>query len=184
MVWHRVTTEEQDRARTVNLEAFLMDYDFERFDILERGYLVDKKTGIVINCKKSWWYDNSPGSLHKNGNAIDFLVYVEGYNFTDAVMKLLAFEDMCDKKEQKTRLTIEEIEPEAIEYTMGTAITELKNIIAMHNDSRETLTEIRHQAAGTFLEWCDVWHAANKYAEVLEEVLKKVEEKEERCYGL
>lgn len=184
MAWHRVTTEEQDRARTVNLEAFLMDYDFERFEILERGYLVDKKTGIVINCKKSWWYDNSPGASHKNGNVIDFLVYIEKFDFTDAVIKLTAFADKCDKKEQEFRTTIEESEPEAIKYTMGTAITELKKIIAMHNDSREKITEIRHQAAGTFLEWCDAWHAANKYAEFLEEVLKKVEEKEARCYGL
>ena len=42
---------------------------------------------------KNWWYDNSENASHKNGNIIDWLMYMSGeyYSFPETMTILLAY---------------------------------------------------------------------------------------------
>ena len=90
------TKTEQQTARGVSLFAFLSDLDPYRFSVSEKGYLLDAENpDWVGDIKKNWWYNNNRNASHKNGNTIDWLMYVSGeqYTFPEAMNILLAYAD-------------------------------------------------------------------------------------------
>ena len=95
------TKTEQQTARGVSLFAFLSDLDPYRFSVSERGYLLDSENpDWVGDIKKNWWYDNNKNASHKNGNVIDWLMYMsEGYTFPEAMTILLTYADGGDWKQ-------------------------------------------------------------------------------------
>ena len=88
---------EQNIARGVNLAIFCGDYDPYRFSISNKGYLLDSKNpNWVYDISRLWWYDNSKNPKQKNGNAIDWLMYYEGYSFPETMRILLAYSSEDD----------------------------------------------------------------------------------------
>ena len=103
---HRFSKEEQNRARSVNLALFLTDYDIaygtQRFSMDAKGYIHDTiDENWICSVKNNHWFDNSPKTLIKHGNAIDWVMYRadEQYSFKEAMTLLLAYADGNDWKQ-------------------------------------------------------------------------------------
>ena len=96
MMYYKISRAEQDRARAVDLCEFLMMYDWSRFSESDSGYIFDLENPTWVgSTHANWWYDNAPNAEHKNGNIIDWLMYMSGENYTfqEAVKILLAYVD-------------------------------------------------------------------------------------------
>ena len=94
----RFSKEEQEQVRRINISLFLVDYDIargtRRFSLDNKGYIRDEKNPQWVgNAMKNWWYDNSENASHKNGNIIDWLMYMSGehYSFLETMTILLAY---------------------------------------------------------------------------------------------
>ena len=95
---HRFTKEEQDEVRKINMATFFIKYNefctTERFYMNNKGYICDKENPKwVCNAARNWWYDNSENATRKNGNLIDWLMYLSGwsYSFPETMNILLAY---------------------------------------------------------------------------------------------
>lgn len=90
----RFSKEEQDQARGVSLPLFLSDYAPYRFTLNNRGYLLDSENPEWVgDVRRNWWYDNNPHAIRKNGNLIDWLMYLSGgaYSFPETMAILLEY---------------------------------------------------------------------------------------------
>lgn len=95
----RFSKEEQTKARGVSLALFLSDYDPYRFTLNNKGYLLDSENlDWVGDVRRNWWYDNNPRAIRKNGNMIDWLMYLSGenYSFPESMTILTTYADGGD----------------------------------------------------------------------------------------
>ena len=90
----RFSKEEQEQARGVSLALFLSDFDPYRFKLNNKGYLLDSYNSTWVgDVRRNWWYDNNPRAIRKNGNIIDWLMYISGesYSFPETMTILLEY---------------------------------------------------------------------------------------------
>ena len=102
MMQHKFSKTEQQTARAVSMPLFLSDYDPYRFTLNNKGYLLDSENpDWVGDIRKNWWYDNNKTASHKNGNIIDWLMYMSGnsYSFPEAMSILLEYDSGGDWKQ-------------------------------------------------------------------------------------
>ena len=95
----RFSKEEQEQARGVSLALFLSDYDPYRFTLNNKGYLLDTENPTWVgDVRRNWWYDNNPRAVRKNGNIIDWVMYLSGepYSFPETMNILTIYADGGD----------------------------------------------------------------------------------------
>lgn len=101
------SNEEMHKARNVNLAMFLSDYDPYRYNMNRRGYIVDEeKETIVFSLKSGHWFNNTEvavGKKMKHGNIIDYLMYIEGETFPDAMQIILRWISLAEQSGVSTK---------------------------------------------------------------------------------
>ena len=106
----KVTQEEIDKALQVSIVDYITQNNIGK--IINNGsnyakLLYDGHDSLVINRKNNTFYHNSNiGSEHAKGNIINFVRYIKGYNFREAIDSLLAFNG--ETTERMPALTKEE----------------------------------------------------------------------------
>jgi len=93
------TDEEIEKAKSINMLLFLEDHLCMEFNVKGGEYVSRQHPSLSVNqdCKRWYWHSHNCGG----GNAVDFLMYIEGMKFTDAIGFLLnGYTGYCEDHEK------------------------------------------------------------------------------------
>ena len=105
---YKFSKEQLDKARDVDLGAYLMQTDPDRFYKDEHGYIRDlQREKFKVDTKRNKYFMNQ-NVENAIGNPIEYLDKIVGMGFVRAVETLLAFENSNSKKRSEQEIHVRE----------------------------------------------------------------------------